>query len=443
MTASPFDSAIYGGLLGDAEIGSHFSDAAEIRAMLRVEGALAKVQGALGIIPAESADAIARAAETVAIDPAHLAKGTASDGMAVPALVEAFRAAIGAPGHARFVHWGATSQDIVDTGLLLRLRPVLAILDGRLGQIIASLGQKAEAHRQTVLAARTRSQMATPTTLGAKIAVWAAPLLRHRERLAELRPRLLVVSLAGASGTLAAMEGRGIATMEALAAELGLGAPDVPWHAARDGIAELAGLLALITGSLGKIGQDLILLSQSEIREVRAGEGGGSSTMPHKSNPVRAEMLVALARLASRLSGAVQEGLIHAQEREGAALALEWLALPQLCLAAGAATGHALALAETISADPARMGANIAATQDLMLAEAASFALASHMPRPQAQALVKAACQRAVAEDRPLRAVLPEMTDAPLDWDRVFDPAAYTGEAAAFVDRFLARLSRP
>ncbi|MEM7547176.1 MAG: lyase family protein [Pseudomonadota bacterium] len=429
MATTPFDSAMWRDLYGDAEIAQLFTDSAEVRAMLLFEGALARVQGRLELIPQLSAAAIDRAAMTVVIDPAGLATGTAAAGVPVPALVEAFRAAMETPEHAAHIHHGATSQDAMDTGLVLRLRRVLDLIDGRLEVLIATLGARAAAEAGSVMAARTRSQIATPTTLGAKIAVWRASLVRCRARLAELRPRVLRISLAGASGTLAAMGPEGPRVAEILAEELGLKHDPVPWHAARDNLAELAGSLTLISGSLGKIGVDLIGLMQSELREVTAGTGGGSSTMPHKANPVQAEALVALARANAGLVGRMYEAQLHAQDREGAAWALEWLTLPQIAVATGAALIHAQALTETMEARPNAMAATMEATDGLLLAEAAAFALAAHMPRPKAQALVKAACKTASADGRHLREVLAAMTDEPIDWDRVFDPAEYTGNA--------------
>ena len=413
MAVTPFDSAIWRGLYSDPEIAPLFTDSAELRAMLLFEGALARVQGRLGLIPEVSAAAISRASETVMIDPSGLASGAASAGVPAPALVEAFRAAMEAPEHAAHIHHGATSQDVVDTGLVLRLRRALDIIDARLAALCGALGARARAEAETVMAARTRSQIATPTTLGAKIAVWRAPLLRCRERVAELRPRLLRVSLAGASGTNAAMGPKGSEVAAALAEELRLGHDAAPWHAARDGIAELGGALTLITGALGKMATDLIQLMQSEVAEVAAGQAGGSSTMPQKANPVGAEAIVAIARANAGIVGRLYEAQLHAQEREGAAWAIEWLTLPQIVVGTGAALRIAQELAETLEARPDAMRATMAATGGLMLAEAATFALVAHMPRPEAQALVKAACRTAIAEDRSLADVLADMTDAP------------------------------
>ena len=436
MAVSPFDSALWAGFWGDPETGAAFGDAAEIRAMLAFEAALARVQGRLGIIPAASAAAISDAAAAAEIAPGELAAGTASAGLPVPALVAALRRRLPAE-HAAWVHWGATSQDVIDTSLMLRLSEVLTILDGRLARLVETLAAQAALHRDTVIAARTRGQIAQPTTLGAKIAVWTMPLLRHRARLAELRPRVLCVSQAGAAGTNAALGPRGHEVMTELAAELGLAVAAASWHAARDGVAELGGWLTLVTGSLGKIGQDLLQLGASEVGEVTAGAGGGSSTMPNKTNPVAADALVTLARLNAHALGALHDAMVTTQERDGAAWALEWFALPQMCAATGAATRHALALAEGLAAHPDRIAATFAADRGMMLAEAAVFALAETMPRPQAQALLDDAIEAAREHGGTLADALAKRAPG-RDWRAFLDPARHTGDAAALVDRLQA-----
>lgn len=429
---SPFDGEIARGLYGDPELAALFTGAAEVRAMLLVEGALAEVEAVLGIIPEQSGRAIGRASGEITIDPADLTDGMATAGVPVAALVAAFRDALD-PVDGAFVHWGATSQDILDTALVLRLRSVLDILDARLAEIVETLGAQSARHRATLIPARTRFQIAAPTTLGAKIAVWTMPLLRHRQRLAEFRPRLLRVSLAGAAGTNAALAGRGPEVMHALAAALDLAPSEIPWHAARDGIAELGGWLALVTGSLGKIGQDLVLLGQSEVGEVTAGAGGGSSTMPHKANPVAAEALVTLARLNANALADLHQATLHAQERDGTALGLEWFALPAMCAAAGAATRHALALARDLAVHEGRIAATFAADRGRMLAEAAVFTLARKMTRPEAERLVGEAL-RAMGADGTLAEALARLAPQ-IDWDEALDPAARTGDAEALVDR--------
>lgn len=428
---SPFDGEITAGLYGDAEVAAFFTGEAEVGAMLRVEAALAAVEGRLGIIPAAAGRAIEAAAASVAIPPASLAAGFASAGVPVSALVQAFRAQL-APEIGQWLHWGATSQDVVDTGLVLRLGAVLDLLDARLAALIAALAAAAGEHRDTVIAARTRFQLATPTTLGAKIAVWTQPLVRDRARLAELRPRLLQVSLAGASGTNAALQGRGSEVVAGLADALGLGASPVPWHAARDTILELGSWFALVAGSLGKIGADLILLGQSEIGEVTAGVGGGSSTMPHKANPVVPEALVALARVTAGNLGTLAQAMVHAEERDGTALGVEWFTLPSMAVAAGAGLRHAIALVGTLQAHPDRIARTFAGDRGMMMAEAAVFALAEDMPRPEAQALVTAAV-KAVGREGTLADGL-AATAPGRDWPRWLDPARGVGDAPRIAD---------
>lgn len=424
MTVSPFDSTLFGALLSCSATAAAFSDEAFIKALLVVEGALARAEAAAGVIPEDAADEIAKGCETLTLDPADLADGTASAGVPVPALVAALRDHVGGAA-AAYVHWGATSQDIVDTALVVRLRPVLDDFDARLAALCDVLAALSDAHVATVMVARTRSQQAVPTTFGNVASSWRAPLVRQRERLAQLRPRLLRLSLGGAGGTLAALGGARDAVAEAMARDLELGLAETPWHTERDGIAELASWLSLVTGSLGKMGRDLVLLAQTEVNEVRPGVGGGSSTMPQKANPVAAEALSALAAFAAAQVGAVHGAQGHAQQRDGAAWALEWLALPPLVTAAGAALRQAASALDGVVVDDARMASNLAAANGLVLAEAATFALAAHMPRQEAEKLVHHAVDDVTKTSRHLVDVLADLTDAPVDWSRLKDPASY------------------
>jgi 3-carboxy-cis,cis-muconate cycloisomerase len=427
--------------LSDDELAAHFSDAAEVRAMLCVEAALATAEARVGVIPTPAAERIARAAVEARITPESLGEGTAGAGVPVPALVAALRAALDDEA-APYVHWGATSQDIVDSGLVLRLRSAVVILEARMTALIARLADMAEAHRKTVMAARTRGQQSTPTTFGLKVAGWMMPLVTHRDRLQAVRTRLLCLSLGGASGTLAALGDKALPVEAALALELDLGLSPLPWHVQRDGVADFAGWLSLVTGTLGKMGQDVILLSQSEVGEVRPGSGGGSSTMPQKSNPIAAETLVTLARFNAGQVGQMHQAMIQEQERGGAAWQLEWLTLPQMVVAAGAALRHATDMVDGMIVDPARMRANLDASNGLNLAEAASFALAAHMPRPKAQALVKQACEEVADSGRPLMDILAEKTDVPVDWQAVADPANAVGPAGDLITRALRAAGR-
>ncbi|MBC7154518.1 MAG: adenylosuccinate lyase family protein [Rhodobacteraceae bacterium] len=440
MTASAFDSAIYRDLLGDAEVGALLSDSAEVRAMLLAEGALARAQGGLGLIPEVSAAFIHRAALEVQIDPAALAPETGQNGVPVPGLVAAFRRAMQAPAHAAFVHWGATSQDIHDTGLILRLRQALVILEERLLAVIGALGALADDQADLPVAARTYAQVATPTTFGAIVASWGAPLIRHRARLVELRPRLLNVSLSGAAGTLSVMGGKGAEVRAAMARDLALHDPGESWHSTRDGMAELGGWLTMLTASLGKIGEDMIWLTQSGIAEVRLGGGGGSSTMPQKQNPVAPSLLVTLARFVNGLNGAMQGAALHRQQRDATAWFTEWLVLPQMLLGGARALAVTRAMVPQIAPDAARMRAGIDDGLGLIYAEALSFALARTMARPQAQAAVKALCKEAQATNTPL-ATLAARDWPDTDWATTLTPEAQLGEAP-HIARAFARAAR-
>lgn len=444
MAISLAEGQMSKGLFGDADLSVLFSDSAEVRAMLLVEGALAKAQGQLGMIPEESGKVIHSMAREVLIDPGALTAGMTRDGVVVPSLVAAFVAAMDeseqGKGHSGFVHKGATSQDILDTALVLRLRRVFLLFDRRMAVLLGSLKDQAVAHRDTPMAARTRHQIATPTALGARIVGWGMPFLRHRTRLDQMRDRVLVLSLGGASGNLSAFEGQGFALADAMAEELGLRAADVPWHFARDGVLEFANLCGLICGSLGKMAQDVLLSAQIG-DGLRAGAAGGSSTMPHKANPTGAEAMLALARQGQGLVAQIAGAAVHAQERDGAAWSQEWLALPSLVMATGAALRHAQDLAGSLRVDAVQMAQVFEDTNGLMMAEAASFALAEHMALSDARTLVKRACEKAAQSGEPLRDVMARETVLAIDWDAVFDARGSLGESGTIVDRFVAAVA--
>lgn len=392
MTAGFADNGLLSTLLGDAEIAAFFAPRAEISAMITFEAALARAEAAEGVIPADAGPALTAALASAVPDPGNLVGPTRAAGVVVPGLVKWLREQVGAP-FGSYIHWGATTQDATDTGLVLRLRDVLSILEARLLALTGTLAEQARIHARLPMAGRTRSQIATPVTLGLRIAAWRAPLARCLERLAELRPRLLRVQLGGAAGTLSVLGTQGPAVLARLADDLDLGVPAKSWHTERDAIVELANWLAMVSGLLGRIGSDLILMGRSEIAEATAGQGGGSSTMPQKSNPVLAEALVTLARFNAAQAGAAQAALIHPEERDGPAWSGEWLVLPQMAVATGAGLAHALELAETLSPQPEAMAASMEIGGGAIHAEALAFALAAHMPLADAQALVKAAAQ--------------------------------------------------
>lgn len=439
MPFSPTDSIIFGSLFGEAALADIFSDERFVAALVEVEVALATVQGRLDVIPAEAAKTIAAKAATFQADLADLRAGTERAGIPTLDLLRQVRGHVG-PAAADYVHWGATSQDIMDTALVLQMRAALAVIEPSLAAVIENLAGLAERHRRTLLAGRTHSQQALPLPFGLKVAGWLAPLLRHRQRLAELKPRVLVVQLGGAAGTLAALGPAGLAVQAGLAAELGLGRLPSPWHTQRDGLAEIAGWLSLVSGSLAKMAEDLILLAQTEVGELResaeAGRGG-SSTMPQKSNPIISEGIIAAARTNAGLLATMHQALIQEHERATHGWQMEWLVLPQMFGLTAAALQNAAFLSENLVVDAARMRANVAAAQGLMMAEALSFALAAHMSRSEAKALVKAAVAVVLAEGRHLVDVVREKSAAPLDWAALRDETTYFGAADEFINRVL------
>jgi 3-carboxy-cis,cis-muconate cycloisomerase len=441
MPASPFDNAIYRDLFGDAEVGNLFSATAEVRAMMLVQGTLAKVQGTLGIIPEISGAAIHRASLELQIDPGGLSKATGQNGVVVPALVTAFRAEMKAPEHAQYLHWGATSQDVMDTGLILRLRAVVAIYDLRLRALVRTLGGLASQHADLAMVARTYGQAATPTSFGAVVASWGAPLIRHLDRLDALSPGLLQVSLSGAAGTLSVMGpqgGLGAQLRADFATALNLNDPGSSWHSMRDTIAEFSAWMTLVNGSIAKMGADLIAMTQSGIDEVTLSNSGASSTMPQKSNPILPSLLVALADQTTALNGTIQGALIHRQQRDGAAWINEWIALPQICMATARTLRGAQELAGGLHPNAERMAGAIDATRGLIFAEALSFALSAHMPRPKAQAATKALCQQVSNGTKTLGA-LAAQTWPDIDFKDLFDANGNLGQAPVDARNFAAR----
>jgi 3-carboxy-cis,cis-muconate cycloisomerase len=350
MTFSPFDHPYLSGLLGDGEIAALFSAAAELEAMLAFEVALAKAEAAEGIIPQDAALAIAETAHRFSPDIASLRAATARDGVVVPDLVRQLRAAVGEP-HGKHVHLGATSQDVIDSGLMLRLARVLPILESRLEALAAGLDGLVADFGDRPLMGRTRMQAAIEITVADRVDTWRSPLARHAGRLKDFTRDGLAVQFGGAAGTLEKLGAKGPSVRAALARELGL-ADAAQWHSQRDRIGDLAGLLAATTGSLGKLGQDVALMADRGDEIALAG-GGASSAMPHKQNPVGAEVLVTLARFNAAQLGGLAQAAVHEQERSGAAWTLEWLILPQMVAAAGVG----LRLAGDLISSVKRLGA--------------------------------------------------------------------------------------
>ena len=441
MSVSPFDSALLGDLFSDPEIAALFDDRAQIASMLLFESALAAAEARAGLIPQQSAVRIADVCRDFEPDPATLAGPTARAGVPVPALIKALKAEIGGED-ARYVHFGATSQDVVDTALVLQLRDAIAIIRRRIRKLAKALSVHADTHRKTVMIGRTRSQQAVPTTFGLKAAGWLAPLVRIDHRIESLSSDLLRISFGGAAGTLASIGGKAADVESNLSEELDLPLADMPWHAQRDVLVDFASQLTALTGALGKMGQDLVLLAQSEIAEVQPGKGGGSSTMPHKSNPVQAETLVTLARFNAGLLGTFAQAQLHDHERSGASWLLEWLTLPQIITATGAALAQAVDMVPDLKINAGRMAENLELSRGAMLAEAATFALADHLGRDAADKLVKDAIAKSAENASNLFDELPKLTDAPVDWKHVRNPANYIGQSDVFIDRVLGAAKR-
>jgi len=415
--------------------------------MLRAEAALARAEARLGIVPQAAADAIAAAAEVDRLDLSALAAATRNTGYPVVGLVRQLSALAG-PEAGRWTHWGATTQDILDTALVLALREGLALIGRDLDAVIAALAARAREHRDTVMAGRTHLQHALPVTFGLKCAVWLAPLLSTRERLAQMAPRLFRVQFGGAAGTLASLGDRGLDVVRELARELDLAEPDVPWHVARDAFAEAVSLLGLLTGALAKMATDVMLLMQTEVAEAfepHAPGRGGSSTMPQKRNPIACEYVIAQARGVQALVPLMLGAMAGDQERATGPWQAEALAIPQAMLLAHGALDQALLIAEGMTVDAARMRRNLDATGGLIMAEAVMMALAPLLGRGEAHDAVHHACDVALAEGIGLAEALGRepAVAAVLTPERIAaitDPASYLGAAGAFVDRVLAKV---
>lgn len=432
-------SDVFGSLFDAPQSNAIFADDSFIAYCLKVEVALAAVQARLGVIPADAAGKIAQAADDLQVDKDSLRASTAKSSIPIIDLVAQLRQRVGGEA-ASYVHWGATSQDIMDTMLVLQIRELLEHLKTSLQQVIDRLKQLAKQHRHTLMMGRTHSQHALPMTFGLKVANWLAPLLCHQERLAELEPRLLVVQLGGAVGTLASLGDMGLRVQQALAAELDLGVPPLPWHTQRDTLAELAGWLSLVSGSLAKMAQDIILLAQSEVGEVRETDDpsrGGSSTMPQKSNPIISEIIIAAARTNTSLLSAMHQACIQEHERATHGWQMEWLTLPQMFAHTEMALNKAQILSEELVVDIDRMEANVAASNGLMMAEAVSLALAPVIGRAEAKRLIKDAVPIALNQNRHLVDVVREQVEADIDWENLKNERHYLGMSQVFIDRVL------
>jgi len=449
MPSTVLDSDIFKDMFGTAEMRAVFSDDNLLGRYVEAEVALAVAQGRVGVIPREAADAIARLAPTVALDRAALKQETENVGYPILGLVRQLSAKVGDAG--RYVHWGATTQDIMDTATVLQVRAALRIVERDIAAVSAALVRLAERYRDTPMAGRTHLQQALPITFGYKCAVWLSAMDRHAERLRELKPRVLVAQLGGAAGTLASLGDKGLEVRREYARELGLGNPPITWHVVRDALVESVNLLGLITGSLGKIGFDMMLLMATEIGEAFepfASHRGASSTMPQKRNPISSEILVANAKAVRQHAGLMLDAMIQDFERATGPWHVEWIALPESFILAAGSLAQAKFMLEGLVVDESRMRRNLDLTRGLIVAEAVMMGLAPHLGRQQAHDIVYEACRDAVQENRALLDVLmlnTAVTQAlPADRLRALcDPANYLGTASAMVDNVVRQRPNP
>ncbi|MFJ2334403.1 3-carboxy-cis,cis-muconate cycloisomerase [Pseudomonas helleri] len=426
-------------------MGAVFCDHGRVQAMLDFEAALARAQASTGLIPSSAVAPIEAACRAELYDFEALGLAIASAGNSAIPLVKALGKQIASvsPEAERYVHLGATSQDVMDSGLVLQLRAALELIEEDLQQLGEVLAQQAQRYATTPLAGRTWLQQATPVTLGMKIAGWLGAVTRSRQRLQALKPRLLSLQFGGASGTLAALGDQALPVAHALAAELKLALPDQPWHTQRDRLVEFGAVLGLVAGSLGKMGRDISLLMQTEAAEVfepSAPGKGGSSTMPHKRNPVGSAVLISAATRVPGLLSTLFSAMPQEHERSLGLWHAEWETLPEICCLVAGALAQALNIAQGLEVDAQRMAQNLDLTHGLVLAEAVSIELAQRVGRETAHHLLEQCCKRAVAEHRHLRAVLGDEREITAqlssdELDRLLDPAHYLGQATTWVER--------
>ena len=424
-----------------------FFDASRVQRMLDVEAALSKAEAALGVVPAAAAEAIATKCDATLIDFAALGRDVALAGnLAIP-LVKQLTALVAKDDQeaAKFVHWGATSQDVIDTALVLQLRDALALIEIDLQRLSSALVTLIKQHRSTLMVGRTLLQHALPITFGLKAAGWLDAITRQRARLSEMKPRVLVLQFGGAVGTLASLSGQGNDVATALAKALKLGQPDLSWHSHRDRVVEVATNLAILVGTLGKIARDISLSMQTEIGELAepmAPGRGGSSTMPHKHNPIGCAVVLSVAARVPGLVSTMLTTMPQEHERGLGGWHAEWETLPEIVRLAAGALHHMCEVIATLKVDAARMKINLDATNGLIMAEAVTTALGKRIGRHSAHELVEQACRRAQIERKHLREVLVE--DATLsahigeqELERLMNPVNYLGDSENFIQRVL------
>jgi 3-carboxy-cis,cis-muconate cycloisomerase len=443
-------STLIAPLFSSAAMRALVSDQARLQRMLVFEAALARTEAALGVIPALAADPINQACRAELYDIAALGAAAVPAGNIAIPLVQALTAEVAKSNAeaARYVHWGATSQDVIDTALVLELRDAIDALIGDLDRAIDGFATLAGRHRRTPAVARTFLQHALPMPFGLKMAGYAAALARSRERLRRLRKEALVLQFGGGAGTLAALGEHGLAVSERLALLLDLELPDAPWHSHRDRIAEVAGALAILTGTCGKIGRDVALMMQTDAAEAfepAAPGRGRSSSMPQKRNPTAAAEALAAAAIAPNLAATIFAAQVQEHERAVGGWQAEWPTIPTLVLVTSGALAAMVDISQGLEVDGERMRASVDATRGQIMTEAIAMALGAKIGKEEAQTLLADASRQAGADKRHLREVLAtdERVTAHLsqdDLDRLFDPTKYQGVAQMFIERQVAPL---
>jgi len=455
MSIGMLGSSLFRDMFGTAAMREAFGELAFLARCAEVEAALARAQARLGIVPAEAAAAISKAAAAIGKEPqrldlARLKRETENVGYPILPLVRQLAERAGDGG--RWLHWGATTQDIMDTAAVLQIRDGVGLIEADLEKLRGHLAGLARKYRDTPMAGRTHLQHALPITFGYKAAVWLSSFDRHAARLPELKPRVLQVQFGGAAGTLASL-GAGeesLGSLTELARQLGLAEPAITWHVARDGIAEVVQFLALLGASLGKIAFDVMLMSATEFGEAAepfvAGRGS-SSTMPQKRNPISCELILAASKALRQHAGLALDAVVSDFERATGPWHVEWIALPESFGYAAGALRQAEFMLGGLIVDPQRMAKNLGMTHGLIVAEAVMMGLAPHTGRNEAHDFVYDACRAAIESDRPLYDVLLEVPEVagplgPEALRRLTDPANYLGAAQAMVDRVLAGRGR-
>ncbi|HGM5583051.1 TPA: adenylosuccinate lyase family protein [Pseudomonas putida] len=448
MSTTVFDSSLFRDMFGTAEMRGVFSDKALIERYIEVEIALARAEARCGVIPAAAADEIAAKATYASLDLALMQHETEIVGYPILPLVEQLSKTCGDAG--RYLHWGATTQDIMDTAVVLQVRAALAIVERDILAVRGLLAGLAQRYRDTPMAGRTHLQHALPITFGYKCAVWLSMFDRHAERLVELRPRVEVGQFAGAAGTLASLGDKGLEVQEALMAELGLNVPQATWHVARDGLAEALNFLGLVSGSLGKVALDVMMMMTSELGEAYepfVKGRGASSTMPQKRNPISCELMYAAAKGVRQQAGLMLDAMIQDFERSTGPWQAEWIAIPEAFALTAASLGQAKFMLAGLEVRTERMRQNLDMTRGLIVAEAVMMGLAPELGRQVAHDVVYAACR--VANDEHVSLLDALLRDAEVsarlpraELERLTDPANYLGLAPQMVDRALERPGR-